>query len=150
TTFVSFVAFLSLSATASAQLPDAVGVRAQGMGGAFTAIADDATATWWNPAGLAGGAYLNMILEYGGPKTAPLPDSASHRGIALAFPALGLSYYRVTAAELRTVSSTGASEAVRQDPGTPYVYALEVSQFGATVGQSLTNHIVVASTAKLI
>lgn len=30
-----------------------VGPRALGMGGAFTAIADDANATYWNPAGLA-------------------------------------------------------------------------------------------------
>jgi len=31
----------------------APGARAGGMGEAFVAIADDATATWWNPAGLA-------------------------------------------------------------------------------------------------
>ncbi|MEI6513213.1 MAG: hypothetical protein WCO51_08065 [bacterium] len=31
----------------------AVGARATGMGGAFTAIANDATASFWNPAGLA-------------------------------------------------------------------------------------------------
>ncbi len=31
----------------------APGARPAGMGGTFVAIADDATATWWNPAGLA-------------------------------------------------------------------------------------------------
>ncbi len=30
-----------------------IGARAMGMGGAFTAVADDATAVCWNPAGLA-------------------------------------------------------------------------------------------------
>ena len=44
---------------------DAVGIRAQGMGGAFTAVADDATASWWNPAGMAGGAYFNALIEAG-------------------------------------------------------------------------------------
>jgi long-subunit fatty acid transport protein len=32
---------------------DGVGARAQGMGNAFDAVADDYTATYWNPAGLA-------------------------------------------------------------------------------------------------
>ena len=33
-------------------LSHGVGARALGMGSAFVAIADDATATYWNPAGL--------------------------------------------------------------------------------------------------
>ena len=32
-------------------LSHGVGARALGMGGAFVAVADDATATYWNPAG---------------------------------------------------------------------------------------------------
>ena len=34
-------------------LPTRVGTRALGMGGAFVGVADDATAVYWNPAGLA-------------------------------------------------------------------------------------------------
>ncbi len=40
--------------TAAPFLNIAVGSRAVGMGGAFTAMADDATALHWNPAGIAG------------------------------------------------------------------------------------------------
>ena len=46
------------------------------MGGAFTAVADDATATWWNPAGLAGGAYFNGLIEAGNHRE---PDSTGPR-----------------------------------------------------------------------
>ena len=50
---------------ANAQIYEIVGTRAQGMGGAFVAVADDATATWWNPAGLATGAYFSSVIERG-------------------------------------------------------------------------------------
>ena len=35
------------------------GGRAIGMGGAYTALATDSLATYWNPAGLAGGTAFN-------------------------------------------------------------------------------------------
>ena len=35
-------------------LTNGVGGRALGLGGAYVSIADDATATYWNPAGIAG------------------------------------------------------------------------------------------------
>src|ERR1043166_7174466 len=50
---------------ARAQGDPPVGVRAAGMAGAFTAVADDATAAVWNPAGLASGSYVSGILDGG-------------------------------------------------------------------------------------
>src|SRR5258706_518645 len=100
---VSLVSFVVVSAplAARAQRYEDIGVRAQGMAGAFVAVADDATATWWNPAGLATGAFFSGVLEYdslreprkgGDPAGAPLPDRSHAGGVAVAFPALGLSY----------------------------------------------------------
>lgn len=140
--FVSFVSFVvaSTPAVAHAQLFESFGIRAQGMGGAFVAVADDASATWWNPAGLATGAYFSALLEYERPRT---PPDTSGRAIAAAFPALGLSYYRLPISQMRATAPTGPHAASRQDQG-------NLSQFGATVGQSLGNHLVVASTLKLV
>jgi hypothetical protein len=139
--FVSFVTFVSLTPRpAAAQPAEAIGVRAAGMSGAFTAVADDATATWWNPAGLAGGSYFSTILEYG---RLPNPPDAAVKGISIAFPALGLSYYRLPISEMRPADSTGQGAAIRQDQGT-------LSELGVTVGQSLGNHLVVGSTLKVL
>jgi hypothetical protein len=41
-----------------------VGARAVGMGGAFTAVADDATALWWNPAGMIYLPYREVIPQH--------------------------------------------------------------------------------------
>jgi hypothetical protein len=144
-----FVLVGSYPRVASAQAPDAVGIRAQGMSGAFTAVADDATASWWNPAGVAGGAYLNLIVEYG--QATDFPNGRpSHAGFSVAFPALGLSYYRMTVSQIPPPASTAGSSGGRLDPGTAVVRSLDVSQLGATVGQSIGNHLVVASTVKLM
>ena len=143
--FVSFVTLVSFvrPPSASAQPADAVGVRAQGMGGAFTAVADDATATWWNAAGLAGGAYFSSVLEYGHLPNAGDATDKTVKGVSIAFPALGLSYYRLPISEMRPAGSTGQGAAIRQDQGT-------LSELGVTVGQSLGNHFVVGSTLKVM
>jgi len=41
-----------------------VGARAIGMGGAFVAVADDATAPWWNPAGLIYLPYREVLPQH--------------------------------------------------------------------------------------
>src|SRR5947207_2818132 len=120
--FVAFVGLVLVPATACAQTPELIGVRAQGMSGAFTAVADDATAAWWNPAGLAGGAFFSTILEYGH-KASPDTDI---KGVSMAFPALGLSYYRLPISQIQPAASTGPGAAIRQDQGT-------FSELGLTV-----------------
>lgn len=139
-------ALVMCPAAAMAQRFDDIGVRAQGMGGAFVAVADDATATWWNPAGLAHALTVvdlsASVLKAGG------------RSIALGFPSLGLSYYRLKISHIPpSLSTTGTSATGRQDNGAvgsdPSMADFDLSQFGATVGQSLTPHVVIASTFKL-
>ncbi len=41
-----------------------VGARAIGMGGAFTAVADDATSPWWNPAGMIYLPYREVLPQH--------------------------------------------------------------------------------------
>lgn len=142
TTVVSVVSFLASVGTgaARAQMHEAVGARAQGMGGAFTAVADDATATWWNPAGLAAGPYFNTLIEYDRPD---VPEHTNVQALAMALPSLGLSYYRLPISQMRPATSTADASSDRQDQG-------YLSQFGATFGQSVGGHLVVATTLKLL
>ena len=153
--FVLFVSFVFLATPAQAQPADAVGVRAQGMGGAFTAVADDASATWWNPAGIAGGAFFNTIVEIGGNRE-PSGDAVpgwrtDTRAFAAAYPALGVSYYRVRVSDVQS-APIAPSSGDRQDQGNAGVRlrSLALNQFGATFGQSIGSHFVIASTVKLL
>jgi len=46
-----------------AQPSDLVGTRARGMGGAFVAVADDASATWWNAAGIPNSFIFDGVID---------------------------------------------------------------------------------------
>jgi len=122
--FFVALATLAFPRLTLAQRYDEAGVRAQGMAGAFVAVADDASATWWNPAGLATGLQVADLSLAGGDQ--------GNRQAAVAFPSLGLSYYRY---RINDIS--------RKDNGA-------VSQFGATFGQSITQQLVLATTVKLV
>lgn len=155
-TAVALVVFFASSARA--QIYETVGTRAQGMGGAFVAVADDATASWWNPAGL-GSVYFSTVFERS-TMTEPADtatDGPAWRGdtraFAVSFPALGLSYYRLRISEIAPWPPAQAGEpAGRADPGAGGVVlrSLATSQYGATVAQSLGAHLVIGSTVKLV
>jgi hypothetical protein len=148
---------LAIAQPAAAQLYESVGTRAKGMAGAFVAVADDATATWWNPAGIATGATLSALYERGEETQPadPLDQGPASRlkpsAIAVAYPALGLSYYRLRISEIAAISPTAPPPGDRQDLGAtpPFARTLALQQFGATFGQS-AGPLVLASTLKLV
>jgi hypothetical protein len=160
--FVSVVSLFSLAAPVGAQPADVVGIRAQGMAGAFTAVADDATASWWNPAGMAGGAYFNALFDSGTHREPPedrTPAGDPQRAMrdtattfAVAYPALGLSYYRLRISGMQPQISTGTGAGVRQEGGATEVRlrTMVLNQFSASAGQSLGSHLVIGSTFKVV
>jgi len=147
----TLVLALAHASAVGAQAFEAVGARARGMGGAFVAVADDASATWWNPAGLATAGFFHAMLERGRSREPDQPASAAPRmgdrasSVAVAYPALGVSYFRTR------VSSIGALAPDRQDRGTQslVLHSFSMNAFGATFGQSFGSHLVVASTVRL-
>jgi hypothetical protein len=136
---------LALPLHARAQSLDAVGARAQGMGGAFVGVADDASAVYWNPAGLAGGAYFSLVID--GNSTEAIPDGLSNASarsgwlLALSTPALGLSYTRLQTTLVRP--AIGIPENSR-------VESLLTQHVGGTFVQSVVGQLAVGTTVKLI
>ena len=119
---------LFVPATAQAQAFAVVGTRAAGMGGAFVAVADDASAIYWNPAGLAAGAYFSLVLDGGA--SAVTPDDLAAGGdassflLGLAMPALGLGYYRL-------------QSRIAEPPGTLFPAAGQLSSRNLSVAPEL-------------
>lgn len=145
---VLLVIFLiAASATsAAAQAFESVGARALGMGGAFVGVADDASATWWNPAGLATGPMFGLALEKSRFET------EREMGFGLPQPAERGTFFLSAASLPLGFSYAGTNDAfATQGPADEaLVRGLRTRQFGATVVQSLSESIVVAATLKYV
>ena len=144
----SFVCLaLLIAAPASAQqIFETVGSRALGMGGAFVGVADDATAVYWNPAGLATGSPPGATIEWVRLRTRDqkaTPESgASARNshfVSLGTWPLGLSYASLNTTEL----TPGVN-------GTLQAASLRTRQFGLTFMQTLVPGVTVGSTLKYV
>jgi F plasmid transfer operon, TraF, protein len=137
-----------------AQSFETLGTRAAGMGGAFVGVADDASAVYWNPAGLAKGNYFSLLLDWKAAKSAPNDleigaGSTSAGVIALSMPAFGLSYYRLRETIVRPtfLPSPGVPRPALIDNN---VATLITHHIGATVVQSIGDYLAVGGTAKLV
>jgi hypothetical protein len=149
-------ALILLPQAAAAQPMDAAGTRAAGMAGAFVAVVDDAAAVYWNPGALATGSYFSLLVDRGEGRTALSEPAAGSRSgflIALAAPAVGLSYYRLRATTLTPPDlATGGGQLGRNVIGAGEVGldSLVTHHVGATVVQSVADGVAVGATLKLV
>jgi hypothetical protein len=128
------------------QVFESVGERALGMGGAFVAVADDATAVHWNPAGLASGTPAGMTIgwyrfqsgnQQQPPDAGPLRRSSTFTSLGT-WP-VGVSYGRFESSSLN-----------RDASGALGVDVLRTKQFGVTILQTVVPGLVVGSTLKYV
>jgi hypothetical protein len=138
------VFYLPTTPPAFAQVIETVGSRALGMGGAFVGVASDSSATWWNPAGLAAGPYIDVAVARGlTEQPVELParrDTASW--FALGTPPFGFSYYRFRLTDARPLPAAGQAVVP--------VRSLAASQLGVTLVQSLIEGVHIGSTFKYL
>jgi hypothetical protein len=145
--------FVVIAVEARAQTVESVGTRALGMGGAFVAVANDSTATWWNPAGIAAGPFLDLGL--GRALTSVSDELPARRDttswFTAATPPFGFSYYRLRLTAADAFDPTGGAAGDRQDrhAGAP-VRSLAATQVGVTLAHTLMTGVHVGTTLKYV
>jgi|SRR5436190_11760678 len=151
--FLFAAALVMIATNCSAQIVESVGNRALGMGGAFVAVADDSTATWWNPAGLATGPFSDVsvgraVTDLKG----SLPDRRDRVSwFAATVPAVGFSYYRLRITDIRGFGTTGQPSVDREDTRAgASVRSISVNELGLTVVQSVLPGVHAGVTLKYV
>jgi hypothetical protein len=139
---------------ARAQTIEMAGSRATGMGGAFVAVANDSSATWWNPAGLADGPFVDLALVRNSVQ-AGTEQPPAWRGqlssLTLATPPAGVSYYRFRLTDIGPPASTASDGGDRQTIGTGVVVrSIPASQLGVTLVRTLISGLHIGTTLKYV
>jgi hypothetical protein len=128
--------------TAAEFLSIPVGARATGMGSALTALADDPTAIYWNPGGLANMQGSGIAFEY-----ADWLVGVDINFIALAVNtsagAVGISITSMRTPEMEVTT-------LENQNGTGETFDASSYAFGVTYSRRLTDRFSIGGTAKLI
>lgn len=126
------------------------------------AVADDASAVYWNPAGLATGPTFDFMTERESHERIADRDrpadasTAAWRGssnlVSLAVPVTALSYYRLRITEIRPAATTENAQKSRENLrcGEVGVGALSTHHLGVTVVQSVLTGVAVGATLRLV
>ena len=142
-----------------AQTIDVMGARAAGMAGAFVGVADDASATYWNPGGLAAGAYFSLALDAGAERAIPDAGLRGRRQssflIGVSMPALAVTYYRLDRATARPYDPLAPSNGTGPMTGLTAplpvrVESLVTHHAGITLVQSILQNVSVGATLKVV
>lgn len=135
--------FVKVGTTAAQFLKVDVGARAIAMGGAFAAVANDASALYWNPAGIARMTRTELTFTY----TQWIADiNHSFAGVVLPMGrnnSLGLSAVFQTIGEIEQTT-------IDQPRGTGLFFNAEDFAFGLTYARAMTDFIWVGATGKFI
>lgn len=128
--------------TAAPFLQIGVGPRAQALGGAFTATADDATALYWNPAGLArmrAGEFVSAHSEWLG--------DVSHDYVGVAIP-VGGGVVGASVTVLGVPEMTVRTELNQQ--GTGETFDAADLAVGLSYGRQISDRFSIGGTAKYV
>jgi hypothetical protein len=121
------------------------------MGGAFVAVASDSTATWWNPAGLAAGPFIDLALARAVTETSgELPANRSKASwFALGTPPFGVSYYRLKITDAQLLTPTVTESGNREDRRVGLA-SVGASQLGITLVHTLVDGVHAGATLKYV
>jgi hypothetical protein len=135
--------FSKVGTTAAQFLKIGVGARAMGLGGSFTAIANDVSTLYWNPAGITNIPKFSLSVSH----TEWFADiSHDFAGIVYPFSSSDMIALSVTAL------NTGEQEVttVTQPEGTGVYYDVSDLSIGLTYARALTDRFSVGLTVKYI
>ncbi len=140
--------FQLASLPAEGQILEAVGERALGMGGAFVAVANDSSATWWNPAAQADGPFFDLSTGRSvNDRLAGVPAGRDRvSGFAISTPVIGASFYRIALGQAQepAAASVGGGEAHRG------LVSWTASAFGVSFVQTVVEGTHVGATVKYV
>lgn len=130
----------SAGATGLAFLKVGVGARANGMGEAYTAVVNDATATFWNPAALTHLTRSQLAFTH-----SEWIQDISNEFLAFAFPAFG----GVTGVSINFSHVGGIERRVNPGESLGAIEANDVA-LGISYGRSLSSSLQVGVTVKYL